>query len=62
VLGVESARNAGMQVVWVPDSQIKNLFVGQEAEILGEWGKEVSSLADVRLEDYRIGSVDLQDI
>jgi pseudouridine 5'-phosphatase len=57
VLGVESARSAGMQVVWVPDPQIKNVFAGREADILGPWGKEVSSLADVRLEDYGIGGI-----
>ena len=56
VLGVESARNAGMKVVWVPDPLVKGLFRGKEDEILGSWGKEVSSLEDVKLEDYGIGT------
>jgi pseudouridine 5'-phosphatase len=56
VLGVQSARNAGMQVVWVPDPLVKGVFKGQEKEILGDWGKEVSNLAEVRLEDYGIGA------
>ena len=55
VLGVESARKAGMQVVWVPDPFIKDAFRGQEEEILGAWGKEVDSLAHVPLADYGIG-------
>jgi len=44
-----------MQVVWVPDPLIKGVLRGQEEEILGEWGKEVLSLAEVRLEEYGIG-------
>jgi pseudouridine 5'-phosphatase len=55
VLGVQAGKNAGMQVVWVPDPFIKNSFVGQEEEILGPWGKEVQTLADVNLADYGIG-------
>ena len=55
VLGVESAKNAGMQVIWVPDALVKDVFKGQEEEILGSWGKEFVSLADVNLEDYGIG-------
>jgi len=55
VLGVESSRNAGMQVVWVPDPFIKGACRGKETEILGHWGKEVESLADVNLRDYGIG-------
>jgi pseudouridine 5'-phosphatase len=55
VLGVESGRNAGMQVVWVPDPFIKGVFRGQETEILGSWGKEVESLAHVNLRDYGVG-------
>lgn len=55
VLGVESARNAGMQVIWVPDAFIKDVFRGREEDILGPWGKEVNSLADVPLEEYGIG-------
>ena len=55
MLGVESARNAGMQVVWVPDPFIKGAFQGKEKEILGDWGKEVESLAHVNLQDYGIG-------
>ena len=55
VLGVESGRNAGMQVIWVPDPLIKDAFRGQETEILGDWGKEVESLAHVDLRDYGIG-------
>jgi len=54
VLGVESARNAEMQVVWVPDAFIKGAFHGQEKEILGSWGREVESLAHVNLADYGI--------
>ena len=54
MLGVESGRNAGMQVVWVPDPLIKGVFRGQEPEILGPWGKEVESLAHVNLRDYGI--------
>ena len=54
MLGVESARNAEMQVVWVPDSFIKGTFRGQEEEILGSWGREVESLAQVNLSDYGI--------
>ena len=56
VLGVESARNAGMQVVWAPDPVIKAVFVGKEEEILGDWGKEVASLEDVNLEEYGISA------
>jgi pseudouridine 5'-phosphatase len=52
VLGVQSARNAGMQVVWVPDGFIKDAFLGQEEEILGPWGREVTSLEQVKLEEY----------
>lgn len=55
VLGVESARNAGMQVVWVPDPFIKSAFEGKEKEVLGHWGKEVESLAHVNLQDYDMG-------
>jgi pseudouridine-5'-monophosphatase len=55
VLGVESARNAGMQVVWVPDTFIKNAFRDKENEILGHWGREVESLAHVNLEENGIG-------
>jgi pseudouridine 5'-phosphatase len=54
VLGVESARNAGMQVVWVPDGFIKDLFRGKEEEILGSWGREVTSLHEIKLEEYGI--------
>jgi pseudouridine 5'-phosphatase len=54
VLGVESARNAGMQVVWVPDGFIKDAFRGKEEEILGSWGREVSSLDEIQLEEYGI--------
>ena len=54
VLGVESARNAEMQVVWVPDPFIKGAFQGQEKKILGSWGREVESLAHVNLADYGI--------
>lgn len=54
-LGVESGRNAGMQIVWVPDPFIKGVFRGQETEILGPWGREVESLAHVNLQDYGIG-------
>ena len=56
VLGVQAGRNAGMQIVWVPDPFIKNSFVGQEEEILGPWGKEVETLAHVNLADYGIGA------
>jgi pseudouridine 5'-phosphatase len=55
VLGVESAKDAGMQVVWVPDVYIKSTFQGREKEILGNWGREVESLAHVKLEEYGIG-------
>jgi beta-phosphoglucomutase-like phosphatase (HAD superfamily) len=55
VLGVQAGRNAGMQVIWVPDPFIKNAFVGQEEEILGPWGKEVETLAHVDLVEYGIG-------
>ena len=55
VMGVESAKNAGMQVVWVPDPVIKTIFQGMKEDILGAWGREVSSLADVNLKDYGIG-------
>jgi hypothetical protein len=51
---VESARNAGMQVVWVPDPIIKSTFKGKEKEILGNWGREVESLTHVNLEEYGI--------
>ena len=54
MLGVESARNAEMQVVWVPDPFIKGVFLGQEQKILGSWGKHVESLAHVNLVDYGI--------
>jgi len=54
ILGVESARNAGMQVVWVPDPWMKGVFQGREAEILGHWGREVETLAHVSLEEYGI--------
>lgn len=56
VLGVESARNAGMQVVWVPDPWIKGVFQGKEPEILGHWGREAKTLAHVSLEEYGIGA------
>jgi len=55
MLGVKSARSAGMQVVWVPDPVIKAVLVGEEQDILGEWGKEVASLEDLDLEEYGIG-------
>ena len=55
VLGVQSARNAGMQVVWVPDQFIKGIFRGKETEILGHWGKEFESLTRVDLRDLGIG-------
>jgi pseudouridine 5'-phosphatase len=55
VPGVESAKTAGMQVIWVPDPLIKGVFKGNEKEILGDWGKEVPSLTDVNLQDYGIG-------
>ena len=55
MLGVQSARNAGMQVVWVPDGFIKGAFRGKEAEILGDWGRDVETLAHVNLQDYGIG-------
>ena len=55
VLGVQAARNAGMQVCWVPDPWVKDGFRGQEMEILGNWGREVPSLADIKLEEYGIG-------
>jgi pseudouridine 5'-phosphatase len=54
VLGVESGRDAGMQVIWVPDPFIKGVFRGRENEILGHWGKEVESLAHVNLQEYGI--------
>jgi pseudouridine 5'-phosphatase len=54
VLGVESARNAGMQVVWVPDAFIKSAFRGKEEEILGSWGREGTSLDEIKLEEYGI--------
>ncbi len=55
VLGVEAGRNAGMQVVWCPDSFIKTVFTGKEEEILGDWGREVASLDQVNLSEYGIG-------
>jgi pseudouridine 5'-phosphatase len=55
VLGVEAGRNAGMQVVWCPDGFIKSAFAGKEDEILGDWGREVASLHEVRLTEYGIG-------
>jgi pseudouridine 5'-phosphatase len=55
MLGVKSARSAGMQVVWVPDPVIKAVLVGEAQDILGEWGKEVASLEDLDLEEYGIG-------
>jgi len=54
-LGVRAARNAGMQVVWVPDPFVKNAFLGQEEKILGPWGTEVETLAHVNLAEYGIG-------
>lgn len=54
-MGVQSARNAGMQLVWVPDVIIKSSFRGREELILGSWGKEVESLENVNLEEYGIG-------
>lgn len=53
---MESARAAGMQVVWVPDPFIKSTFQGKEGEILGNWGREVESLAHINLEEYGIGT------
>jgi pseudouridine 5'-phosphatase len=55
VAGVESARNAGMQVIWVPDRRVKSTVLGNESEILGRWGREYESLAQVVLADYGIG-------
>ena len=56
VSGVESARNAGMQVVWVPDRHVKRGLIGNEKEILGSWGREYESLEQVILADYGIGT------
>jgi beta-phosphoglucomutase-like phosphatase (HAD superfamily) len=55
VAGVESARDAGMQVVWVPDPFVRTAFLGKEKEILGDWGKELESLIKLNLEEYGIG-------
>lgn len=54
-MGVKSARNAGMQIIWVLDTFTKGVFEGIEEKILGPWGREVESLAHVNLEDYGIG-------
>jgi hypothetical protein len=45
-----------MQVIWVPDKFIKNAFRGREQEILGDWGEEVETLANVPLAKYGIGN------
>lgn len=55
VPGVESARNAGMQVIWVPDRHVKSALIGMEEEILGNWGREYENLNQVVLADYGIG-------
>jgi len=55
VAGVESARNADMQVIWVPDRHVKSAVIGKEGEILGRCGREYDSLEQVSLGDYGIG-------
>ena len=44
-----------MQIVWCPDRFIKNAFAGKEGDILGHWGREVTSLDEVDLAEYGIG-------
>ncbi|BFZ60085.1 hypothetical protein YB2330_001107 [Saitoella coloradoensis] len=65
VLGVESGRAAGMNVVWVPDGRIKAVFEGKDEEILGVDGVHIAvdELGHLDLEGYglprmRIGELD----
>lgn len=50
--GVKAGLDAGMHVVWVPDAAILALHHNQVDDILEQNGKLLTSLEDLKLEEY----------